>query len=96
MVRTLIGRVRGDDVAALRSEVRELRDVVMRLNHLVGELYHDVKTGSEAGLPLFLGYAERFRTDADTVVGASVVIDRQLQRLERQVDRLSMRPQGDG
>jgi hypothetical protein len=83
-------------VAALRNEVRELRDVVMRLNHLVGELYHDVKTGSEAGLPLFLGYAERFRTDADTVVGASVVIDRQLQRLERQVDRLSMRPQGDG
>lgn len=88
-------RLRGDDVAAvradiaaIRSQITEIRDGLNHLGVVIGELNHDIRTGSEAGLPLFLGYAERFRTDAETVVGASVTIDRQLRRLSDEVDRL--------
>ena len=88
VVHSLMRRLRGDDLTALRAEVADLRRVVLELHRMVSELNHDVRSGSEQGLPLFLGYAERFRTDADTVVGASVVIERQLQRLTEQVDRM--------
>lgn len=88
VVHSLMRRLRGDDLMALRAEVADLRHVVLELHRMVSELNHDVRSGSEQGLPLFLGYAERFRTDADTVVGASVVIERQLQRLTEHVDRL--------
>ena len=96
VVHSLMRRLRGDDLAALRAEVAELRQVVLQLNQLMSELNHDVRSGSEQGLPLFLGYAERFRTDADTVVGASAVIERQLQRLTEQVDRIAGPTNVDG
>ncbi|MET0663272.1 MAG: hypothetical protein ABWZ42_09090 [Ilumatobacteraceae bacterium] len=81
-IRKLLGRLRGDDVAALRLEVAELHELVLHLNHLLSELNHDVRAGAEERLPLFLGYAERFRTDADTMIGATEILDRQLRRLE--------------
>ncbi|MET0663778.1 MAG: hypothetical protein ABWZ42_11660 [Ilumatobacteraceae bacterium] len=94
-LRSLARRIRGDDLAQvrtditmLREQVTEIRDAVHHLGIVVGQLNHDVRSGSEEGLPLFLGYAERFRTDADTVVGAAVTIDRQLQRLSDEIDRL--------
>ena len=102
-VRAAVRRLRGDDLARLRAdvatittEITELRGVVGHLGELLATLNHDVRSGSEEGLPLFLGYAERFRTDADTIVGAVVVIDRQLQRLTEQVDRITTRPAPDG
>lgn len=53
----------------------EVHRVVMALNH-------EVHAGAPTGLPLFVGFAERLRTDAETAVGAVEIIDRQLRRLE--------------
>ena len=87
-----IGRVRGDQLAALTAEVAALREVVVNINHLVtemnqvvGELNHDVRSGAERSLPLFLGYSERLRLDADTAIGATQVIERQLALLDQRL-----------
>lgn len=82
-INKLVGRVRGDDVAALRAEVAELRELVLKMNHTLVELNHDVRSGAERGLPLFLGYAERLRLDADTAIAATQVIERQLAIVDR-------------
>ncbi len=70
-----------------------LREVVLNINHVVtqlettfNELNHDVRSGAERGLPLFIGYSERLRLDADTAIGATQVIERQLAILD---DRLA-------
>ena len=96
IVASVVRRIRGDDLADLRADLVELRTDLasMRsaMNHLdvvVGQLNHDVRSGAPEGLPLFVGYVDRLRVDAETVVGASVTIDRQLQRLADQVDRLA-------
>ena len=94
-----MGRVRGDrlnavaaDTAVLRAELAELRDVVLNINHMVtqlhetvNELNHDVRSGAERSLPLFLGYSERLRLDADTAIGATQVIERQLALLDERL-----------
>ena len=92
-IKGLVGRARGDQVTALTAEVAALREVVLNINHVVtqlettiNELNHDVRSGAEAGLPLFLGYSERLRLDADTAIGATQVIERQLAILD---DRLA-------
>lgn len=89
----LVGRVRGDRVAALTFEVAELRRIVLEVNHTVNQLHdtvnqlnHDVRAGSEDSLPLFLGYVERLRLDADTAIGATQVIERQLALLDELLD----------
>ena len=94
-----MGRIRGDQVAALTAEVAALRDVVLNINHLVtqlheivNELNHDVRSGAEQSLPLFLGYSERLRLDADTAIGATQVIERQLALLD---ERLAATPGPD-
>ncbi len=88
-----MGRARGDQVAALTAEVAALREVVLNINHVVTELHetvnqlnHDVRFGAERSLPLFLGYAERLRLDADTAIGATQLIERQMILME---DRLA-------
>ena len=88
----LIGRLRGDQLTALSAEVAALREVVLNINHLVtelrgtvNELNHDVRSGAEQSLPLFLGYSERLRLDADTAIGATQVIERQLALLEERL-----------
>ena len=87
-----MGRVRGDQTAALAAEVAALREVVLNINHVVtqmqataNELNHDVRSGAEQSLPLFLGYTERLRLDADTAIGATQVIERQLALLEERL-----------
>ena len=85
-IKGLIGRARGDQVAALTAEVAALREVVLNINHVVTQLNHDVRSGAERGLPLFIGYSERLRLDADTAIGATQVIERQLAIVD---DRLS-------
>ena len=88
----LIGRARGDQVAALTAEVASLREVVLNINHVVTQLHdtvnqlnHDVRFGAERSLPLFLGYAERLRLDADTAIGATQLIERQLMLMEERL-----------
>ena len=88
----LVGRIRGDQTAALAAEVAALREVVLNINHvvtqlhqLVNELNHDVRSGAEQSLPLFLGYSERLRLDADTAIGATQVIERQLALLDERL-----------
>lgn len=88
----LAGRLRGDQVAALTAEVAAMRDVVLNINHVVTELQavvmemnHDIRSGAERALPLFLGYSERLRLDADTAIGATQVIERQLALLDERL-----------
>jgi len=77
-IRALLRHLTGLDVRALRSEVAELRASVDAVSRVVMELNHDVRSGAEQSLPLFLGYLERLRLDADTAVAAVDVIERQL------------------
>jgi hypothetical protein len=95
----LMGRIRGDQVAALTAEVAELRRILLDVNHVVtqvqetvNQLNHDVRSGAEDALPLFLGYSERLRLDADTAIGATQVIERQLALLD---ERLAAVPGSD-
>ncbi len=87
-----MGRVRGDHTAALAAELAALREVVLNINHVVtqtqdtvNQLNHDVRSGAEETLPLFLGYSERLRLDADTAIGATHVIERQLALLDERL-----------
>jgi hypothetical protein len=68
-------------VADLREKVDQMHRVLMTLNH-------EVHAGSEEALPLFVGYAERLRLDADTAIGAAQVIERQLSELEHTIAAL--------
>ena len=81
----IVARVRGDQVAALAAEVAALREVVLNINHIVTQMNHEIHAGAEHSLPLFMGYAERLRLDADTAIGATQVIERQLALLEERV-----------
>ena len=49
-----MGRIRGDQIAALSAEVAELREVVHHINHVVTQLNHDVRSGTETAMPLLL------------------------------------------
>jgi hypothetical protein len=57
-------------------------------------LNHDIRSGSERSLPLFMGYAERLRLDADTAVGAAQVIERQIALMQQRLDQMSSPNQG--
>ena len=88
----LTSRIRGEHLAALSAEVAALREVVLNINHVVtqtpdtvNQLNHDVRAGAEQSLPLFLGYSEKFRLDADSVIGAIQVIERQLALLDERL-----------
>jgi prefoldin subunit 5 len=79
---------------ALRAEVAEMRNQIQVMNDILQSLNHDIRSGSERSLPLFMGYAERLRLDADTAVGATQVIDRQIAQLQQRLDQLSVPNQG--
>lgn len=85
----VIARLKGSDVAALRAELESQRSVILGINHsvqqilgIVEALNHDVRSGSDAQLPLFQGYVERLRVDAETAIAATQVIERQLAAIE--------------
>ena len=94
ILRALVGRLTGRDVRALRAEVAEMRNQIQVMNDILQSLNHDIRSGSERSLPLFMGYAERLRLDADTAVGATQVIDRQIAQLQQRLDQLSVPNQG--
>lgn len=95
VVTTTDSRIVGDiarsftDLARSLAEVRtaldQLDESVAEQRTVLLELNHDVRSGAEEGLPLFLGYAERLRLDADTAIGAVQVIERQLALLQQAV-----------
>ena len=86
VVKALMSRITGRDVRALRAEVAEIRNQVQVINDVVQALNHDVRSGADRSLPLFLGYAERVRLDADTAMAAVESIERQITRLEAMID----------
>jgi len=104
MLSDFIRRLRGDQVVAnaaaeLRAEMRDelasMRELLLTINHVVVQIHevvetlnHDVRAGAEPALPMFLGHAERLRLDADTAIGATQVIERQLALLAEQVAAL--------
>ncbi len=90
ILRALVGRLTGRDVRALRAEVAEMRNQIQVMGDILQSLNHDIRSGSERSLPLFMGYAERFRLDADTAVGATQVIERQIAQLQQRLDQLSV------
>ena len=89
LVKALLSRITGRDVRALRAEVAEIRNQVQVINDVVQALNHDVRSGADRALPLFLGYAERVRLDADTAMAAVESIERQITRLEAMIDTAS-------
>ncbi|CAN5481904.1 hypothetical protein BH23ACT3_BH23ACT3_23870 [soil metagenome] len=104
MLSGYVRRLRGDQIVTtlrdeLRDEMREelgsIRDLLLNINHVVIQLHevvetlnHDVRAGAEPALPMFLGHAERLRLDADTAIGATQVIERQLALLSDQIAAL--------
>lgn len=89
LVKALLSRITGRDVRALRAEVAEIRNQVQVINDVVQSLNHDVRSGADRSLPLFLGYAERVRLDSDTAMAAVETIERQITRLEAMIDAAS-------
>lgn len=69
----------------LHASIAELGALVEAQRTVLLELNHDVRSGADEALPLFLGYAERLRLDTDTAIGAVQVIERQLAELDRHV-----------
>jgi hypothetical protein len=71
----------------MRNQIQVMGDVLQSLNH-------DIRSGSERSLPLFMGYAERLRLDADTAVGAAQVIERQIDQIQQRLNQMSPPNQG--
>lgn len=94
ILRALVGRLTGRDVRALRAEVAEMRNQIQVMSDVLQSLNHDIRSGSERSLPLFMGYAERLRLDADTAVGAAQVIERQIALMQQRLDQMSSPNQG--
>jgi hypothetical protein len=89
-----VGRITGRDVRALRAEVAEMRNQIQIMSDILQSLNHDIRSGSERSLPLFMGYAERLRLDADTAVGATQVIERQIDQIHQRLNQMSPPNQG--
>ena len=94
ILRALVGRITGRDVRALRTEVAEMRNQIQIMSDILQSLNHDIRSGSERSLPLFMGYAERLRLDADTAVGAAQVIERQIDQIHQRLNQMSPPNQG--
>ena len=91
ILKAIFRRLTGSDVRALRAEVAELKATNAQIAEVVMNLNHDIRSGSESSLPLFLGYLDRLRLDADTAVAAAETIDRQLAEMRELSER---RPEG--
>ena len=94
IIRALVGRLTGRDVRAMRAEVAEMRNQIQVMGDILQSLNHDIRSGSERSLPLFMGYAERLRLDADTAVGAAQVIERQIDQMQQRLNQMSPPNQG--
>jgi hypothetical protein len=84
LVRPLYRRTASGQLAEMRTQLDQLNRMVEDLHRVVMELNHEVRSGGEQALPLFMGAAERLRLDADTAIAATQVIERQLALLDSQ------------
>ena len=91
ILKAIFRRLTGSDVRALRAEVAELKATNAQIAEVVMNLNHDIRSGSESSLPLFLGYLDRLRLEADTAVAAAETIERQLAEMRELSER---RPEG--
>ena len=91
VLRAFLRRLTGGDVRALRAEVAELRNTLSSMNDVLMALNHEIHSGSERSLPLWVGRAEQLRLDADTAVGATQTIERLVLRLEQRIEQLEKR-----
>ena len=91
ILKAIFRRLTGSDVRALRAEAAELKATNAQIAEVVMNLNHDIRSGSESSLPLFLGYLDRLRLDADTAVAAAETIERQLAEMRELSER---RPEG--
>ena len=91
ILKAIFRRLTGSDVRALRAEVAELKATNAQIAEVVMNLNHDIRSGSESSLPLFLGYLDRLRLDTDTAVAAAETIERQLAEMRELSER---RPEG--
>ncbi len=89
ILKAALRRITGADVRVLRAEVAELRAINAQIAEVVLSLNHDIRAGGEASLPLFLGYLDRLRLDADTAVAAAETIERQLAEMRELSERRS-------
>ena len=87
ILKAIVRRLTGSDVRALRAEVAELKATNAQIAEVVMNLNHDIRSGSESSLPLFLGYLDRLRLDADTAVAAAETIERQLAEMRELSER---------
>jgi hypothetical protein len=87
ILKAIFRRLTGSDVRALRAEVAELKATNAQIAEVVMNLNHDIRSGSESSLPLFLGYLDRLRLDADTAVAAAETIERQLAEMRELSER---------
>ena len=87
ILKAIFRRLTGSDVRALRAEVAELKAINAQIAEVVMNLNHDIRSGSESSLPLFLGYLDRLRLDADTAVAAAETIERQLAEMRELSER---------
>lgn len=69
--------------------VAEIQQRVDTIDRIILALNHDVRHGAGESLPLFLGYTERLRLDAETAVGVAQVIERRLLELEDRLDAIA-------
>ena len=77
------------EIAELRASVDHMRTQLDTIDRMVQGLNHDIRSGADRSLPLFLGYAERLRLDADTATGVAQVIERRLAEFEDRLDDLA-------
>ena len=87
ILKAIFRRLTGSDIRALRAEVAELKATNAQIAEVVMNLNHDIRSGSESSLPLFLGYLDRLRLDADTAVAAAETIERQLAEMRELSER---------
>ena len=87
ILKAIFRRLTGSDVRTLRAEVAELKATNAQIAEVVMNLNHDIRSGSESSLPLFLGYLDRLRLDADTAVAAAETIERQLAEMRELSER---------
>ena len=76
------------EVQALQGEVAELRVALADMAAVLQRLDDDVRPGSADTLPLYLGYAERLRVDAETSISAVSIIEQQIAELKDLMSRL--------
>ena len=88
LLRPIYRRTSMSRIARLEAELAHTRHLVAEMHRVLMELNHEIRSGGDAALPLFLGASQRLRLDADTAIAATEVMERQLADLDARIDEL--------